>query len=157
MDIDEGDVEPNDESSGNESPTPPIPWGKTGLGFAVFFFVLYLSNQNFADFVSQALHEDVDGLPEDDICIQRMAQDDSLYPYVQVPCWSAATKQRVVWTAESAASSLPKGSYDRITYDTAQEENYYRTQCKSNHSSGNLIVISPVIGTSTYICTSGYE
>jgi hypothetical protein len=76
---------------------PMVPTtGKIGVTVGLFLFVLYLTNQGFADLVSAVVHSDLDEVPTRGICVQQQYDEAGTAWYVQVPCWSAATKAEVI-------------------------------------------------------------
>ncbi|MEU6248094.1 hypothetical protein [Glycomyces sp. NPDC047010] len=83
------------EDAASEAPIVPTT-GKVGVTVALFLFVLYLTNQGFADFASEILHEDLDAVPVRGICVQPQYDENGDAWYVQVPCWSAASKAEIV-------------------------------------------------------------
>ncbi len=89
---DQGDAE---EITGGELPMVPTT-GKVGITVALFLFVLYLTNQGFADLVSAVLHDELDAVPARGICVQQQYDEAGTSSYVQVPCWSAATKAEII-------------------------------------------------------------
>jgi len=84
-----------EDPTGGEAPIVPTT-GKIGVTVALFLFVLYLTNQGFADFASGFLHDDLDAVPVRGICVQRQYDENGDAWYVQVPCWSAATKAEII-------------------------------------------------------------
>ncbi|PRY59263.1 hypothetical protein [Glycomyces artemisiae] len=84
-----------EDVTGGELPVVPTT-GKVGVTVALFLFVLYLTNQGFADFASKILHDDLDAVPARGICVQQQYDENGDSWHVQVPCWSAATKAEII-------------------------------------------------------------
>lgn len=120
--MDPDDIDESSSDNSNSTPVVP-PTGKIAITVGLFLFVLYFTNQGFADFVSKVLSDPIDETPTRGMCIQEQ-YDEGVMDLRQIPCWSAATRWEVV---------------DSISSTAGYEYDAFYTNCYSGFNGGQKI------------------